>query len=330
VGQFVPLKVVSKGDQWQKWATKFKREGSGIPIIYVVRSDGEQLYGKSGALSGDALPQMLTAVSQQSGRVFGESEAMLLEECNAAAEAALDEEQYMKAAEALKPVSKVGRLGGLQSYAAPAIKSDELAKRVLEHSMSALKEVEEKLADSETLFEGIVELSSISQGYGMFEEAKKASNLLLKKVSRDKAARELLKPAKALVKARRDTQLPKASDKKRAEKGYGSILKRYGDTPAGPIARAELTNINPDSEFLTGQLASTEPAGDEVDRGSKSGYGQEEIRTWSNASGEFSVEAKLIEATDEFVRLEKASGKVIKVPLKKLDSAAKKYLGSRQ
>ena len=327
VGQFVPLKVISKGEQWQQWTRKFKREGSGIPIIYVVRADGEQLYGKSGALRGDALPQMLASVSQKSGRVFSESECLLLEECNDAAEYALNKDIYLEAAAALAPVAKLGTLGSLQSFAEPAVKSDELANTVLEQSRKALKEVEEKLEDSETAFDGVVELTKIRQFRAAFGETKQASNLLLKKVSRDKVQRELVKPAKALVKARIDAQGAKASDKKRAEKGYGLILKKFGDTPAAPVARQELAGINPNSEFLSMETESTIETGDgDVAQG----YDQEKVRNWSNSTGKFSVEAKLIEVTDEFVRLKKETGKEIKVPLNKLDDAAKSYLDSRK
>lgn len=328
VGQFVPLKVISKGDQWQQWTRKYKREGSGIPIIYVVRADGEQLYGKSGALSGDALPQMLASVSQQSGRVLSESESRLLEECNEAAESALSQDVYLEAAAALAPVAKIGTLGALQSYAAPAIKSDELANTVLEQSQSALNEVEEKLDDPATVFDAVVELTKIREFGSAFVEIKQTSNMLLKKVSRDKVQRELLKPAKALVKARQDAQLPKASDRKRAERAYGLILKKFGDTPAASIAREELAGINPNSEFLSmeSEMSSAEETGD----GGVQGYDKEKVRTWSNSTGKFTIDAKLIEATDEFVRLRKEDGKEIKVPLSKLDDAAKKYLDSRQ
>ena len=44
-GWFVPLKIDIKGEQWGPWATKYKYEGRGIPILFVVRSDGEQLFG---------------------------------------------------------------------------------------------------------------------------------------------------------------------------------------------------------------------------------------------------------------------------------------------
>jgi len=51
VVQFVPLKVETAGEPWQKWATKYKPEGKGIPIIYVIRSDGQMMYGKTRKVS---------------------------------------------------------------------------------------------------------------------------------------------------------------------------------------------------------------------------------------------------------------------------------------
>jgi len=330
-GQFVPLKVVTKGEQWQQWATKYKRDGSSIPIIYVVRADGEQLYGKSGALSGDALPELLMSVAQQSGRIFGESECQLLESCNQAAESALSNERFVDAAMAIAPVSKLGTLGGLQSYAAPAIKANEIAKQIGDYSLEVLKQAEEKINDPERVFEGVVELSHVSEFYSKFPATKLASGSLLKEVREDKVQRELLKPAKELVKARFSAGKPKKADRKRAVKSYELILKKFGDTPAAEIARRELELLDPNSEFLVEQAESMEntQTPTSVDDAS-GGYDQEQTRSWSDATGKFTVDAKLIELTEEFVRLKTAKGKEIKVPLEKLGESSKAYLESRK
>ena len=47
--------------------TSYPIDGRGIPRIYVVRADGEMLYGAVGSLPGDELPQMLLATLKQSG-----------------------------------------------------------------------------------------------------------------------------------------------------------------------------------------------------------------------------------------------------------------------
>ncbi|RLS82218.1 MAG: hypothetical protein DWI05_03840, partial [Planctomycetota bacterium] len=51
-----------------------------------------------------------------------------------------------------------------------------------------------------------------------------------------------------------------------------------------------------------------------------------ELRLWKDASGSFQVRAKLIERTDEAVRLRKTDGKEISVPLAKLSQADQEYV----
>lgn len=52
----------------------------------------------------------------------------------------------------------------------------------------------------------------------------------------------------------------------------------------------------------------------------------QEFRVWKDATGKFSVEAKVVENKNGTVTLEKSNGNQIKVPLNKLSSADKKYL----
>lgn len=51
-----------------------------------------------------------------------------------------------------------------------------------------------------------------------------------------------------------------------------------------------------------------------------------EVRTWSSASGKFSVQAELIEVVDGKARLRKEDGRVIAVPIAKLSSADRRLL----
>ena len=51
-----------------------------------------------------------------------------------------------------------------------------------------------------------------------------------------------------------------------------------------------------------------------------------EPRTWRDTTGKFSVEAKLVDVLDDSVRLEKADGKQLTVPLAKLSQADQEYV----
>jgi hypothetical protein len=45
------------------------------------------------------------------------------------------------------------------------------------------------------------------------------------------------------------------------------------------------------------------------------------LRTWTDATGQFRIEARLIDVSDGVVNLEKADGETLKVPLEKLSAA---------
>ena len=51
-------------------------------------------------------------------------------------------------------------------------------------------------------------------------------------------------------------------------------------------------------------------------------------RKWTDISGEFSVEAELVEAKDGNVQLKRSDGKIISVPVSKLSKADLDYLAS--
>lgn len=55
-----------------------------------------------------------------------------------------------------------------------------------------------------------------------------------------------------------------------------------------------------------------------------------EVRTWSDATGKFKIEAELIEATDEHVVLQKTDGKTVKVPIAKLSEADQQFVADQQ
>lgn len=55
----------------------------------------------------------------------------------------------------------------------------------------------------------------------------------------------------------------------------------------------------------------------------------EEIRTWSDSTGKFKIEAKFISETAEKVKLERADGKSVEISIKFLSEADQKYLKER-
>ena len=54
----------------------------------------------------------------------------------------------------------------------------------------------------------------------------------------------------------------------------------------------------------------------------------EAFRTWTDTTGKFSVEAKLVKAEGERAHLERKDGSVIQVPIKKLSEEDQQFLQS--
>jgi len=124
----------------------------------------------------------------------------------------------------------------------------------------------------------------------------------------------------------------KRSDLKRAERSYASVIEKFADSPAAEIAREELRQLNPDSPALnptSDETASSET--EQVEEAKKTDMEDSEqlqtLRTWKSKDGKFSVVAKLVERTDDSVKLERENGKQLDVPLERLSEQDREFLG---
>jgi hypothetical protein len=56
---------------------------------------------------------------------------------------------------------------------------------------------------------------------------------------------------------------------------------------------------------------------------------QSKMRTWTDASGRFSIDAELVDVGEGIVRLKKADGQVISIPIEKLSQADQQFVRSQ-
>jgi small-conductance mechanosensitive channel len=76
---------------------------------------------------------------------------------------------------------------------------------------------------------------------------------------------------------------------------------------------------------LAGQTPRAQPAGPQAPPTSGA-----TVRTWSDATGQFRVEAELVEIKDATAVLKKSDGKLLQVPLSKLSNADREYVRQSQ
>jgi predicted GTPase len=127
VAQFVPVKLDISSPEYQQWRRDHPAQGNTIPKLFVVRADGETLYGKSGSLTGNDLPLMLSRALQNSGRILTAKEAKLLTDSADEFEKLKQTGEMARAIKTLGRVRKIGEPGKIGSYSAVALRVNELA-----------------------------------------------------------------------------------------------------------------------------------------------------------------------------------------------------------
>ena len=280
-------------------------------MIYVVRADGKELYADSGSLPGDRLHTVLKVTLAQSGRQFSDAEATLLVSSVKAAEEASAKSDTVAMGQALSALSKIGPAGKLNSFAESGIRADELYD---EFAKSIGDEVEKAIALTEQAgseFQGVLKLVELESAVKNFPELRKVISPAIVKLRKDSKTRDWIKPSEAIARARQSASSSVASVKRRAESAYASVAKKYAGTAAGDLAKEELLALNPDAD-----LAPTTPAGDS----------DQAVRKWASQDGKFTLAAALVSADDRSVKLKKADGSVVDVPIAALSEADRKHI----
>jgi hypothetical protein len=251
LAQYVPLELNTAEPEFSAWSRKFPSEGNGIPKVYVVRADGEVLYGKSG--TPDELPKFLVAYRKQAGAILT---AKQMKDLTAGLEKAKKAQADGDMATAMK---EIGKFAAVNSYAAVVMEGKELATKMLEEAKEELKKAEEQLATSDEALTGAVALLRVIRVYQPFKDVVKSAGQTRAKFQKEK--RDVLTLAEQLDAAAKleDT---KAFD--RATKAYQGIIQRNPDSPAAKLAQERLEAVeaakNGEPPKKSGAKEAKEPA----------------------------------------------------------------------
>ncbi len=316
VAQFVPLKIDTQTPEWQAWARKYPHEGTAIPILYVVRADGTKMYAQSNALPDDALGPFLLASLREAGRILSASELEAIQKAAETARAAQEQGDTFAAVKALAGLKKIGTPGELGSYAASAIAVDQLAAQLNEQGKLALADAEEKLAGDDPLA-GALALVEVKRIYALLPSLKSEVTSAYTQHERDADTKTLLAQAAAFDRAK-----TLASETRTRRQGIAS-LERIAAQDANPaiaeLARAELAKLQGDPEEPEVKFSVVE-----VEESAA-----EPLRTWTDSTGNFKIEAKFVAVEETEVVLAREDGSTLRVPLERLSEADQNYVKGR-
>jgi hypothetical protein len=308
VAQFVPLKVDTDGDDWQKWASRYRYEGNAIPILYVIRADGEMLYGKSGSKQGAELPRFLTEQLSGAGRIFSDLQLQTIKSAVAESTKALDEGDVATAVKRMGALKKLGTPGKLGSYASAALEADALHAKLVEQARAALKSAQEKLSAGDP-FAGVLGIVSANRIYGLLQDLRSELVSAQRDLAKNAQLKELMPQAEALDKALALAEQKGTSPRKQAVTALSQVIARFPESPAAEMAQAKLADLGaePVAAAANAQVA---------------------LRTWTDATGKFNVVAEFVSLEGNNVQLKRKDGTILSVPLDKLSAKDREFLSN--
>lgn len=221
----MPVKLDINSEEFRKWSRDLKKtgEGSGVPHVYVVRSDGETLYGQGGGISSANLKKLLAASLETSGRILNEKEVDLLYKAAEKFESLQESGDIAGSVKAINKISKLGMPGQIPSYAEAASKVNELVGTAATEATSTLEELSETVESGETAqqLEAILTSLQLGSDYGSLKILKPELAKFRKELSKNKEVKQLVKEAKVISSA---ASASSSSARKKAQQKLQSLI----------------------------------------------------------------------------------------------------------
>jgi len=201
VAQFVPLKIKTSSPDWRKINQKYPTPGNTIPVVYIIRADGKKIFAERSSLAGEKLPFVLSGSLQNAGGILSDQQSQSVIRAVAVARQSLDSGDVYSAVQAIKPLTNLGSLGNLQSYAKPIQNANSVVGDILKQAGVDLKEIETSLQSTDTAVRGTAGLFSAMRTYSIFPTLKKQFGVVHRSASGNDDLLVALAQGKAIDKA---------------------------------------------------------------------------------------------------------------------------------
>jgi hypothetical protein len=242
VAQFVPLKVDLDAESWNKFRSKYNAEGNRTPIIWIIRADGQQMFGRAGGVGDNELAPFMVAQLKSAGRILPDSQLAQLADTAEAVKKAVDDKDYVSAIRRLAAVQKIGPPGSIGCYAKAAVEVDNLANQITEHGKAELAKAAKLMESPDTAVDGAIMLLEARRTYGTLPSLKIEVLSALREAGSKAGLREVMEQANLL-----QTGLGYAQNRDtepRAAIMFRQVANRWPDTPAAKRADSELKKLS--------------------------------------------------------------------------------------
>jgi hypothetical protein len=232
MSQVVYLELDAYSTQWQKWASKYNATGAYIPLVYVIRADGKQLYGKSG-FALDTLEQFLSEQLAGAGKLLSAKQMREITKNLDDARKAITDGNLQMASE------KISRYANSGSFAEVALDTDKVVAELAVKGKAKFEDADKNMHSASQKLDGALALLEANRIFGKLPPLK---DLVLKVANyrRDPDTKELFIQADLLDQAK---VLEAKSQFSKARKLYEQVWSRFPGTPAARMAQTRLGEL---------------------------------------------------------------------------------------
>lgn len=234
LAQFVPLVLNTDTEEWQTWSSRYEAEGESIPMVFVVRADGEKLFGKSGAFEGLALNELLKECLTRAGKTWSDAELKkLVHDLEKARQAQV-------VGDLAAAVALLVRHADSGSHAEPARQVDELLGQFDSEARARMAKADRELEDPEKEFEAALVLAEINRQFKQLPSIMQAMKQLTSRHLKDADRKRLFRQAGLIDRAQAHEAKHEVS---LARAAYRGVLKQYPDTAAARLSQERLDEL---------------------------------------------------------------------------------------
>ena len=295
--QFVPIKIDVATDAYKDWSSLFPHEGGkAIPVVYIIRADGEKQYAKTGGLGTAALTDLLNSNLATAGTILNQSQVEQLVGVQEKLARSIKRKKWAAAIDLINSVNTIEMAGIETSFAQPAVVFQGLFEQLSQAIEAKASEITEPVMESSLTPSQKID---IALQFGKLEfEVQNSSHV-----------DAWLEPSREIIST--DDELVAWVDLVKKIFAFQVTKDESGRAMVERIATEQRGNK---IGKLAAKLVGTPGAPRHV------------MRTWVSANGQFQLTARYHSQTANRVKLIKTNGDEIEVEISKLCQADIQYL----
>ena len=200
--QFVPVKLDIGSPAYRDWRKDLKMTGkiSKYPYVFIVRSDGETIYGNGGLTASTKLVPLMEAALETSGQILSARE---VETLSGSAERFVNLSGSGDIVGAIKAINRAGRIGvpgQIPSFAQSAVKVNKLVEEMATEVTAKLEELDAAIESSQgsELVDAVLACLKLASDHGELKVLKPEFSKFKKKLGKNKEISRLVKEAKII------------------------------------------------------------------------------------------------------------------------------------